>query len=162
MIVIRYNIQTKKFRERLARIRTLPDMTRKGMKKWGEYLATTTKESALNAGIRPGSGYLFDKGIRWEQGSKSNVGELRIVDYGVALDEMKWHWVSIKRSRPGLLNWGLNHARSSVIRRNSLRIARQGKGSYGILVKNHPYIQMGWNIARPQLKSILKQSTRGI
>jgi len=155
----------------LKRMRTkIPQMTREGMQKWGEMLVGAMKNSARTTGrIKNFTGTLQGKGIRWEQGKRSNTGRLFIRKYGVQLDDFPDQHVAIKRSRPRLLRWALR-ANSQRIRSGAEMVARgekyksgKKKGQlkkYAIFVRKHPFIRAGYKRARPKLGPMLKKMAK--
>jgi len=132
----------------------LPEMTSKAMMKWGKTLERDVKQSAMMAGIIPFTGILFNEGIRWEQRPKGKTGQLFIRQYGVALDEMKNHWVNITANRTRLLAWS-RQANNPLIRNSATLISSGKMKKKKIFVRKHPYIRQGYNMARPKLKTIL-------
>ena len=118
------------------------------------------KIAAINAGIRPHTGTLFSHGIRWEQRPRGRIGKLFIRLYGVQLDSMDTHWVSVKKSRSRLLSWARQARRSSIRRR--ARLVDEGKiNSFGIFVRPKPFIRRGYMVARPKLTAIMKRELQG-
>ena len=134
----------------------LPEMTRKGMRRWGKILVRDMKVSARRAGIRDFSRTLLTTGIRWDQGKKSDHGELFMRLHGVYLDSMAPHFVSVTRRRSRLLAWA-KLARSSSISRKARRLEKGEIRRFSIFVRPHPFIANGYRRARPKLRSILKQ-----
>ena len=149
----------------------VPKGTREGIRRWGNTLATDMKNSARIAvslggslPIKPMSGgnSLLNKGIRWEQRKKSNVGHLFMRQYGVFLDSMSPHVMPITRNTPMRLRWA-RQARTNYIRRKAQRLnTNTGDGTFKsdvafVRVKPHPFIKAGWRIARPKLPIMLKQ-----
>jgi len=140
----------------------LPAMTISAMRKWGNILAKDVKVSARQAFIMDSSGKLQGNGIRWQQGPRSYVGYLFIRQYGVFLDSMKPHWVSVRNSRQGLMYWA-KRAMIPNIRTRARMVEKGTMKSFGVYVKPHPFIRSGYAKARPKLKSLLRQSTaRGV
>ena len=133
---------------------------RESMREWGETkLEPDMKESAVRAGISSHTGELLDTGIDYRQGPKSDTGFLFIRDYGVKLDEMRPHYVSVTRRRTRFFSWA-KQARKGHIRRKA-RLLEEGKiKSFGVFVKPHPFIEMGHEKARPKLNQILRRRTK--
>lgn len=134
--------------------RTLPEMTREGMRRWGYSLVDSLKIEAKLAGIQPFTGDLFSTGIRWEQRPRGNIGHLFMRLYGIYLDSMRPHGVSIHRRRTRLLAWA-GQAQNPIIRKNAGRVEREELKNFYIWVKPHPFIAKGWNRARPKLRPFL-------
>lgn len=147
----------------LNRIKTrLPDMTRLGMRRWGNILARDMKVSAVRAKIKPFTGTLQDTGIRWEQGVRSDIGYLFMRLYAIYLDSMAPHYVNITRRRTRLLAWG-KMARVSTIKRKANMVEKGELKSFAIYVRPHPFIAQGYGRARPKLMPILKRlASRGV
>jgi len=147
--------------QRLGRIKKLPDViSNTTMQEWGQILANDMKNAARKAGIVPFTGYLFAQGIRWEQRPKGRVGRLFIAKYGVQLDSMNPHYVSLKKTRTRLLAWAAQ-ARSATLRLQSRIVSSGTRGvRVGVLVKPHPFILNGWRRARPKLNSILRRDVK--
>jgi len=144
----------------LNRIRNkIPQMTREVMRKWGNVLVKDTKASAINADIKSFSGVLQGKGIRWEQGKKSNEGYLFIRLYGVYLDSMSPHFVSVTRRRTRLLAWA-QRSRNMIIRKKARMIGNRKLTKFSIYVKPHPFIASGYRRARPKLKPMIIRATK--
>jgi len=144
----------------LSRIhRNIPKNTKDVMCKWGNILVRDTKNSALDSGIKAFSGTLYGNGIRWEQGKRSNVGYMFIRKYGIYLDSMKDHFVSVNRNRTRLLAWA-KQSRSSAIRTKANKIEKGKLKSFSIFVKKHPFISKGYNRARPKLLPLVKRSIK--
>ena len=140
----------------------LPEMTRKGMMRWGNILAKDMKISARRARIRNFSGTLQKLGIRWEQGVRSNIGYLFMRLYSIYLDSMAPHYVAITRRRTRLLAWA-KLARKITIRKKATLVEKRKLKSFAIYVKPHPFIAQGYRRARPKLRPILKSlASRGI
>ena len=134
--------------------RKLPQFTREGMQKWGKMLERDVKAAAINAGVSPFTGILYGSGIRYEQGHRSDIGFLFIRQYGVFLDSMKPHFVSIHRRRTRLLAWA-KQARSSAIRNRARLVEMRKLKSFSIYVRPHPFIRQGYNKAIPKLNAVL-------
>lgn len=132
-------------------------MTREGMREFGTTLVQDLKNSARQADIQPSSGTLFGSGIRYEQRGKSNQGEVFMRQYGIYLDSMAPHFVSIKASRSRLLSWA-QRARSKGIRKKANLVAAGKLPSYSIYVKPHPFIERGYRRARRKLPLILQRA----
>lgn len=139
--------------------KNLPRMTREVMRKWGGIVVKDTKNSAIEAGIQSSSNVLMSKGIRWEQGKRSDVGFMFIRLYGIYLDSMKPHFVSVTRRRSRLLSWA-KRSRSPNIRRKARLVELKKIDSFGIYVKPHPFIRSGYAKARPKLTSMIRRSTK--
>lgn len=134
----------------------LPIMTRESMRKWGRILERDMKQSARRARIKAFTGTLFNKGIEWRQGTKSDHGHLFMRIHGIYLDSMKPHYVNITRRRTRLLAWALKATSRRISRR--ARMISTGKISkYAIKVKPHPFIRAGYRRARPKLNTMLKR-----
>jgi len=152
---------------------TIPKLTNDIMFSWGKMLERDVKASAKEAGIQPHTGELFSSGIKWRQkkGKNTSTGYLFIRDYGIALDSMKPHYVSITPNRTRLLSWGLQ-ARSAAIRRGARRVAagnvdrsdnvKEYKYSqgYSVYVRPHPFIRRGVLRARNKLKPLVQEKLR--
>lgn len=138
----------------------IPRGTREGIRKWGKKLERDTTSAAMNAPntrgqkITPMTGNLF-RNIQWRQGKKSNWGGLFVPHYGVLLDSMRPHFVSIKPSRSTLMHWALR-ARYAGIRKQG-RKAATGRRTGKVYVRPHPFIRRGYNRARPKLGYTLKK-----
>jgi len=142
--------------------RKLPSMTRKEMRKWGKILERDMKNSVRLSGINRHKGELSTTGIDWRQGPRSDHGELFMRIYGVYLDSMSPHWVSVTRRRTRLLAWA-KQARSSSIRTKARSVEKGELKSFGVYVRKHPFIQAGYRRARPKLRSLLKRAAiRGV
>jgi len=137
--------------------RKVPTMTRKEMRRWGNILERDMKNSARLSGIRRAKGELSTTGIDWRQGPRSDHGELFMRIYGIYLDLMGSHWVSVTRRRTRLLAWA-KQARSSKIREKATSVEKGELKSFGIYVHKHPFIQVGYRRARPKLRSLLKRA----
>lgn len=137
----------------------LPEMTSKAMMLWGKTLERDIKTSAKGADIRPFKGKLYGKGIEWRQKPKGRIGHLFIRLYGIYLDSMKPHWVSVHRRRTRLLAWAKQANNPKIVAKARLLEAR-GIKSFSIFVHKHPYIRRGWNRARPKLRPILKSQLK--
>ena len=136
----------------------LPVMIIQAMIKWGMKLERDMKNSIREV-TSDFKGLSQGKGIRWEQGRKSQVGYLFMRREYLALDHMRPHWVSVKRSRTKLLAWA-KQARIPNIKRRA-RMVETGKlKRFGIFVKPHPFIDRGWKRARPKLNPILNQMAK--
>lgn len=141
----------------LKRIRRrIPVMTSSAMMEWGKTLERDMKTSARQANIKPFTGTLYKKGIRWEQRPKGRIGRLLIRQYGIMLDEMKPHWVNITQRRTRLLKWGMRQS-NDLIRNASVLIASGKLRKKSIYVRPHPFIMNGWGRARPKLLPIIKK-----
>lgn len=135
---------------------SLPQMTIRGMHRWGKILEKDTKRSARDVGIRDSTGLLFSKGIEYRQGPRSSIGFLFIRQHGVYLDSMQPHFVSVKRTRTVLLGWAL-HARSSSIATKAMLVQLGKMKRFSIYVRPHPFIAEGYRTARPKLRAVLKR-----
>ncbi len=139
----------------------LPKMTRLGMRRWGNILVRDMKLSLrrVSVGFR---GVSEGKGIRWEQGKRSDTGYLFMRQEYLALDHMRPHWVSVKRSRTILLRWA-KQAIIPNIKRRARMVEKGTLKSFGVYVKPHPFIANGYGRARPKLRPVLKRvAARGI
>jgi len=142
----------------LDRIRNkIPKMTREVMRKWGHVLVKDTKASAINADIKSFSGVLQGKGIRWEQGKRSDEGYLFIRLYGVYLDSMSPHFVSVTRRRTRLLAWA---RKSNKFERKARMVGNRKLTKFSIYVKPHPFIAGGYRRARPKLRPMINRATK--
>lgn len=146
----------------LGRIKKkLPEMTRLGMRRWGKILVKDMKLSLRRVSSKF-RGISEGKGIRWEQGKKSNTAHLFMRREYLALDHMKPHWVSVKRTRTVLLAW----AKQALIPNIRTRARNVEKGKlkrFGIYVGPHPFIAQGYGRARPKLRPVLKRmASRGV
>ncbi len=140
----------------------LPQMVRKGMRRWGKILEKDMKLSARKAKIRRATGTLQGLGIRWDQGVRSDTGVLFMRLYGIYLDSMTPHYVNVTRRRTRLLAWA-KIARSSTIRRKARMVEKRELKSFAIYVKPHPFIAQGFRRARPKLRPVLKRlASRGV
>lgn len=138
----------------------LPSMTREGMRQWGrDRLVPHLKRSAGRAGIQSVSGTLFNKGIRWQQGKRSDTGYLFMRLYGVYLDSMQPHWVKISSGRPRLLRWART-ARHDRIRDMAQDITAGVRTKFSIMVKPHPFIRVGYRNAKSELGRMFKKTTK--
>lgn len=137
----------------------LPQMTRETMRKWGHILVKDTKAAALNADIKSFSNILQGKGIRWEQGRKSDEGYLFIRLYGIYLDSMSPHFVNITRRRTRLLAWA-KQSRNGMIRKKARMVETRKLTKFSIYVRPHPFIASGYRRARPKLRPILNRSIK--
>ena len=139
----------------------LPKMVRKGMMRWGKILVRDMKLSLRRVSMEF-TGMSERRGIRWEQGKRSNVGYLFMRREYLALDHMRPHWVSVKRTRTILLRW----ARQAIIpniRSRARKVETRKLKSFAIYVKPHPFIAQGFRRARPKLRPVLKRlAVRGI
>lgn len=140
----------------LGRIRNIPQAIPRATLRWGKILERDMKASARTAGIRRFTGTLYGTGIRYEQAPNGKIGRLFIRQYGVAVDSMRPHFVSVKSTRTQLLRWALQ-ARSRAIRARAKQVAAGTLTRFGIFVKPHPFINAGWRRARPKLRPILRQ-----
>jgi len=140
----------------------LPEMTRKGMMRWGRILVRDMKLSSRKAGIKRFTGTLQTLGIRWDQGKKSNTGYLFMRLYAIYLDSMAPHYVNVTRRRTRLLAWA-KLARKSTIRRKARMVEKKELKSFAVYVRPHPFIAQGYRRARPKLRPVLKRlATRGV
>jgi hypothetical protein len=138
------------------RKRLLPFKVRAAMREFGTGLERSIKRSAFEAGIKPSTGRMQKRGIRYEQRPNGNVGTLKILQDYLYLDDMNPHWVSVKRSRGALLRWA-QKASSSTIRRAANRVASGKQSSFAFRVRPHPYIERGYTRQRAQLPKILQK-----
>lgn len=137
----------------------LPQMTREGMRRWGKTLERDMKTAAGQARIATFSGTLQTIGIDYRQGQRSDVGHLFMRLYGIYLDSMSPHFVSVHRRRTRLLAWA-KMARSGALRRKARLVEQHKMTSFTVFVRPHPFIRNGWNRARPKLQPILMQELR--
>jgi len=142
----------------LKRMRNrLPQMTRLGMRRWGKILERDMKYAARQAGITNYTGLLQGKGIDYRQGKRSDKGYLFMRIYGIYLDGMNPHFVSVTRRRTRLLAWSLR-ARSSNIRTKAMAVQSGQRKTFSIYVRPKPFIAAGYRRARPKLKAVLKRA----
>jgi hypothetical protein len=142
----------------LTRVRkNLPQMTREGMREWGSILERDTKDAAEKAGIQNNLGVLLGRGINYRQGKRSDTGYLFVYWYGVCLDTMRPHFVSVTRRRTRLLTWAMIAQRSSI-RDKAMRVESGRLKKFSVYVKPHPFITAGYRRARPKLVSVLKRA----
>lgn len=132
-------------------------LTRITMAKWGRMIPTDLKMAAKQAGIQPSSGGLFGPGIRYEQ--RGNIGTVKMYQYGIWLDRMNPHWVSVHNRRIRLLRWALM-ARNGDIRKKARAVSSGKLRRFGIRVKPHPFIKIGYARARSKLRPMLKSAVR--
>ncbi len=133
----------------------LPAMIIQAMIRWGRILERDMKNSIRQVS-KDFTGLSQGPGIRWEQGKKSYVGYLFMRREYLALDHMRPHWVSVKRTRTRLLVWAKQAIIPNIKRR--ARMVETGKlKRFGIYVRPHPFISAGWRRARPKLKPILNR-----
>lgn len=137
----------------------LPQITREVMRKWGHILVKDMKSAAINANIKSFSGTLQGKGIRWEQGKKSNDGYLFMRLYAIYLDSMSPHFVNVTRRRTRLLAWA-RRSGSSSIRKKARMVEGKKITKFGIYVKPHPFIASGYRRSRPKLRPMLNRSIK--
>lgn len=139
-----------------------PQLTRDGMRKWGFILERDMRNSAI-LNLNKFTGILFsERGIRYTQRKKGDIGKLFIRHYGVMIDEMKPHYVSVRKSRSRLLLWA-KRARNKNIREKANAVETGKMKRFGLYVKRHPWINQGYRVARPKLRPILRQSlNRGL
>ncbi len=139
----------------------LPVMTIKAMIRWGRILERDMKNSIRQVS-KDFRGVSQSRGIRWEQGKRSYVGYLFMRREFIALDSMRPHWVSVRSSRTILLSWA-KQAMIPNIRRRAKMVEAGTLKKFGIYVKPHPFISMGWKRARPKLRPILdKMAERAV
>ena len=136
--------------------RRLPEMTRKGMRRWGEILSRDMKRASKQAKIKDFTGTSQLTGIRWEQGAKSDTGFLFMRLYLIYLDSMSPHYVNVTRRRTRLLMWA-KLAMSTNIRRKASKVEKGELKKFAVYVKPHPFIAQGFKRARPKLKPVLKR-----
>jgi len=147
---------------RIGRIqKNAEKMTRIAMGRWGRMIPLDLKMAAKQAGVEPSSGGLFGPGIRYEQ--HGNIGLVKMYQYGIWLDRMKPHWVSIHNRRLRLLRWALM-ARSDSIRKRAKLVSSGKLRRFCIKVKPHQYIKTGYarslSKLRPMLKSAAKNAVK--
>jgi hypothetical protein len=141
----------------LSRMRNnLPQMTRNGMMRWGKILERDMKTSASGAGISNFTGTLQSIGIDYRQGPRSDVGHLFVRMYGIYLDSMSPHFVSVQASRTRLIAWA-KKSKSESIRRKAKLVEQRKMRSFSVFVRPHPFIAGGWRRARPKLGPIIIQ-----
>ncbi len=152
------NVRDGSFQSRIKRIRKLPDMLQSTLYNWGKILERDIKESAMTAGIKSFTGGLFSKGIEWRQAPKGKIGRLFMRQYGVYLDSMTPHFVSVNKRRQGLLSWA--GVASNPFLNRQANLVQQGKMKrFGVFVKPHPFILSGWNRARPKLNPMIRRES---
>ncbi len=139
----------------------LPVMTRLGMRRWGKILEKDLKRSAKAAGIKSSgkASSLQGTGIRYEQAKRSNVGKLFMRIYGIYLDSMKPHFVTVNRRRTQLLAWA-KRARHASIKKKARMVAKGTLKLFSIFVRPHPFIATGYRRARSKLRAVLKRAAR--
>jgi len=138
--------------------KNMPEMPPKVMMRWGKILERDMKSAARAAGIKPFTGTLYEKGIEYRQRPRGKVGMLFIRQYGVMLDSMKTHLVSVNRRRSRLLAWAEQAQKGSISSR--ARLVKGGKlKKFPIVVRAHPFIRAGWGRARRKLRPMLVQYT---
>lgn len=133
-----------------------PEISRKAMRRWGHILARDMKTEAKAAKIKSFTGTLYNKGIRWEQGKRSDIGFLFMRQYGIKLDSMAPHEEVLTRRRLLLMRWA-RQAQSPVIRWGAKQVETGEKKSFGIRVRKHPFIANGFRRARKKLKPVMKR-----
>lgn len=126
-----------------------------GIREWGNIAVRDLKDSARQAKIDDFTGGLQGNGIRWEQAENGVVGRLMIPSYGVMLDSMNPHWVSVTRQRTRLLAWA-NQANNSRVRHNAALVSAGKRDHFNVFVKPHPFIQTGLRRANPKLNPLIK------
>lgn len=139
----------------LKRIGRFPAMTIEAMREWGETLERNMILSVRAAKIESFTGGLMNR-IEWRQAPKGKTGRLFIPYYGVMLNSMDPHWVSIKPRRMRLLSWGLQ-ARNPYIRSGANDVAVGIRKRYGVYVTPHPFIRYGYNRTRPLLMPMIRR-----
>lgn len=140
------------------RTRTVP-ATSNGMYRWGMTLERDLIASSMNAGIKRFKGNLQGGGIRWEQKNNARVGRLMMPAYGIMLDSMKPHHVTVKKTRTNLLAWA-RRASNPKIRKKARQIDAGTRKRFGIFVRPHPFIDRGFKTARPKLNAIVRRELR--
>lgn len=150
-VIIVKNLDFKDARNTFRRIsQRTPIVTSEAMNQWGLKLEDSIKLSAKQSGIQSFTGTLQTKGIQWRQRPKGLIGFLFMRNYAVALDSMRPHYVSIRKSRSLLLKWALQANHRSI--RQRARAVSQGKlKSFPIFVRPRPYIQKGFNRQKNKL-----------
>lgn len=136
----------------------LPRMTITAMIRWGKILERDMK-SSLREVTSHFKGTSEKRGIRWEQGKRSRVGFLFMRREYLAIDHMRPHWVSVKRSRMILLAWA-KQALIPNIRSRAIKVEKRRLKSFGVYVKPHPFINRGWSKSRPKLSPILNNMAK--
>ncbi len=150
----------KSFGPRFAqRLKRVPDGVVRGMNDWGQILRREILQSQREAGIQPYTGKLGGRGTQWRKATKERAGYLTTPGYGVALDSMKPHFVSVTQERYGLLNWALQ-ARSNSINKRAQAVAAGKRLRFGLYVKPHPFKNRGLQRALPKLRPIVMAATR--
>ena len=131
VVAIRMEIDKRK----LTRLqKNYPRALSAGMIKWGNTLAGFIK---LSLRAHMWRGKLLDS-VRWEQRPRGKIGALKMLQYGLALDRMRPHFVALKRGRK-ITKWAKEHG-------------IQGKG---VFVKPHPYIDRILNKHIPKLPKFI-------
>ena len=137
------------------------EMPPKVMMEWGKILERDMKASAMDAGIQPFTGTLYDDGIQWRQRPKGKSGALFMRLYGIQLDSMEDHYVKLTTRRTRLLAWA-KQANYEVVRDKAKAVEDGAKYPIKIFVRKHPFIYAGWRRARPKLRPLLKQHVKRI
>lgn len=135
--------------------KSLPRVTRNGMMRFGKILERDMKISAKHSGIKKFSGDSQQKGIRYEQSPRSDVGFLFMRLYMIYLDSMRPHYVSISLRRKRILDWA-KQATSVNLRIKAKFVESRKIKKFSVFVEPHPFIKMGYASARPKLNPILK------
>lgn len=155
--IIRVDIETGRLENRLKRTKNLPVASSKAIMEWGKILQRDISSSARTE-LSEFSGSLFSK-ILWKQRPRGKIGELTMPLYGVFVDRMRPHVVSINKSRSVLLGWA-KQAQHPEIRRGANAVSQGRADSFPLFVEPHPFIRKGWRRARPKLRTIMKRHAR--
>ena len=152
-------IGLRRLQERVKNKRQLPAVLSDAMREWGVLAVRELKATARMRGITPSTGELFGNGIRWEQRPKGLNARILMRQYGIYLDRMAPHYVSIRRSRSRLLAWALR-ARSPSIRRKAELVQAGRLPSASIRVVPHPFILQGLVRADAKRPAVLRGHLR--
>ncbi len=103
----------------------------RGIRRWGNDFARFLQMSTKAHNWRG----KLTKSIRWEQRRRGLIGNLFMLRYGIALDRMPPHYVSLKRGRK-ITQWAKD----------------KGFTGRSIFVKPHPFIDRIYSKHRPKLR----------
>jgi len=129
----------------VKKIGKFPDLISQSMNQWGQILAKDMQVSAAQNTEAWRGTLASDKGIQWRQKPKGRLGRLFMYKYGVQLDSMRTHWVSLKRGRT-ITMWAEDKLKGNLPK--------------AIEVHKHPFIRKGYDRARPKLRAMINQSMR--
>jgi hypothetical protein len=151
----------QKVRAKFGRVGRWPKFTRGAMMEWGKDLENSMHSAVRQARIKSFTGNtgLYGQGIQWRQAKSGDVGGLFIKEYGVQLDRMPRHIVSLKKSRGHLMRWA-RQAQHDNIKHAAMQIDQGNKKTHGLHVRKHPFIRRGFNRSRPKLRNIIKKHLR--